>query len=176
MAITLNGTTNVITPTTAVQPQHAIVNVHYALKTDTATEEVADGAISGVLFSTNYAAASSSNKLLIMMQLTCGCDTSSIYPCLMIGGSESFKGDSAGNRQLITTGVSADSIGDNGVTQAVINYVHTSPSTSSTAYGVAFRHGNNATEGVALNRSHGDADQSYQARGASSIIIMEIQG
>ena len=67
--------------------------------------------------------------------------------------------------------------GSDGVNDgAQITYLLSSPSTSSTAYGVAFRHGNNATEAVYLNRSHNDVDATWQARGASSITIMEIQG
>ena len=175
MAITLNGTTNVITPTTAVQPQHAIVNVHSVVKTDTASAEVGDGAISAVLFSTNYAAASSSNKLLIQINLSMGCDTSLIYPVLMIGGSESaYRGDAAGDRARSScpTHPGSDGVNDG----AQITYLLSSPSTSSTAYGVAFRHGNNNTEAVYVNRCHDDSDATWQARGASSITIMEIQG
>ena len=175
MAITFNGTTNVITPTTAVQPQHAIVNVHQAVKTDTASEEVGDGAISAVLFSTNYAAASSSNKLLIIMDLSLGCDTSDIFPCLMIGGSETaYRADTSSNRTRATSPTRI--ISDGALNTTIITYLHSSPSTSSTAYGVAFRHGNNNTEAVYVNRCHDDSDATWQARGASSITIMEIQG
>ena len=178
MAITFNGTTNVITPTTAVQPQHAIVNVHQAIKTDTASEEVEDNTESAVLFSTNYAAISSSNKLLIQMSLIVGGERSSgnaIFPILMIGGSAAaYRGDAAGNRTRSSapTYVSSEWYS----TSITITYLLSSPSTSSTAYGVAFRHGNNGTEAVYLNRAHHNNDEYWMARGASSITLTEIQG
>ena len=174
MTVTINGN-GTITPTSAVQPTGSIVAVHSAVKTDTASEEVEDNTQSAVLFSTNYTAASSSNKLLIQMSLNVGCDTTGLFPILMIGGSEAaYRGDASSNRTRSTSPTYTVSESSNN--SITITYLLSSPSTSSTAYGVAFRHGNNNTEAVYLNRSHADNDAYWMSRGASSITIMEIQG
>ena len=164
----------VTVPTLKLACPGMIINVAQAVKTDTAEEEVADGAMSSVLFSTNYAAQSSSNKLLIQACISCGCDTVEIYPILTVGGAATLIGDAASNRARVSTGQQVPN--DGYMVNATINYLHSSPSTSSTAYGVAFKHGNNAQEKVTINKSWQDPDATYSGRGTSTITIFEILG
>ena len=164
----------VTVPTLKLACPGMIINVAQAVKTDTAEEEVADGARSAVLFSTMYTAQSSSNKLLIQASISCGCDTVAIYPILTIGGADALVGDAASNRARVSTGLQTPN--DGYMVNACINYLHSSPATSSTQYGVAFRHGNNAQEKVTVNKSWQDPDYGFSGRGTSTITIFEIQG
>ena len=197
MALTLNGSTNTIagvavgglpdgivdTDMLAANAVAAaksnisgsIVNVAQVVKYNTASTSVAEGAYSEALLSLSYAAASGSNKLLIIANCSVSTQTAAnIWSTLFINGSASaFRGDAASNRQRVSSGSPESGSATNISTQTII-YLLSSPSTSSVAYDVRVGHAQDATQNVYINRTHGDSDSAYMGRPASSITILEV--
>jgi len=167
MAITNSGVTGV--------SGGKILHVDSIVKTDTASASVAQGAVSSALISLSYAATSSSNTLIIIANVNLGMVTAAnIYATLLIGGSASaFIGDAASNRQRVSS-ASPEAGSATNIANFNIVYRLSSPSTSSTVYGVAGSHAQDGTETVYLNRTHGDSDSNFIARTASSITILEV--
>ena len=154
-----------------------IVKTTQTVKTDTASASVGQGSLSSELISLSYSALSSSNVLIIIANVNLGMTTAAnIYATLMIGGSASaFRGDAASNRQRVSSASPEAGSGSN-IANFNIVYKLSSPSTSSTVYGVGGSHAQDGTETVYLNRTHGDGDNNYIARTASSITILEVAG
>ena len=152
----------------------SIVNVAQVVKYNTASTSVAQGAYSEALISLSYAAASSSNKLLIIANFSISVDSAAtVYATLHIGGSASgYRGDGAGSRNR--TSASARTGNSGGLETMSIVYLHSSPSTSSTAYDVRGSHANDATQNMYINRTHSDTNNNYEGRNASSITILEV--
>tara|TARA_Y100000401_G_C8302379_1_gene214912 strand:- start:430 stop:1068 length:639 start_codon:yes stop_codon:yes gene_type:complete len=151
-----------------------IVAVTQTVKSDTDSSSTAQGAYSGALISHSHAAASSSNKLLIIANVNLSVNsTAATYATLHIGGSPSaFRGDASSNRNRVSG--SARSGNSGGLESFTIVYLHSSPSTSSTAYDIRGSHANDATQTFYINRTSSDTDANYEGRCASSIIIVEV--
>tara|TARA_Y100000361_G_scaffold57629_1_gene50388 strand:- start:130 stop:744 length:615 start_codon:yes stop_codon:yes gene_type:complete len=173
--ITLPDTADGTVLTTTNPKAGNIIQVGSTTKTDTASASVAQGAVSSALISLSFTATSSSNTLIIIANVNLGFETAAnIYATLLIGGSASaFRGDAASNRQRVSS-ASPEAGSASNITNFNIVYRLSSPSTSSTVYGVAGSHAQDATKTVYLNRTHGDGDNNYIARTASSITIMEV--
>tara|TARA_R100000329_G_scaffold143449_1_gene127484 strand:+ start:757 stop:1323 length:567 start_codon:yes stop_codon:yes gene_type:complete len=188
MAVVLNGngtltglTTGGISSTKAIadaaMPQGAMINQSVQMETATVSSSTAQGAYSGALISISYAAASSSNTLLVIAQynISISGTTAAAYATLHVGGSpSSFRGDASGNRNRITTSARSGNAG--GLENQSLVALITSPSTSSTTYDVRGSHANDSTHTIFLNRTGSDVDQNYEGRCASSITIMEFVG
>lgn len=153
-----------------------MVNYAQTFKTDTFSADIAQGSFSGDAISISYAAASSSNKLLIICHLMIGYEaTQRIGFALFAGGSiiSAAIGDADGNRTRVTM---ADANGgDSRAASTSQTYLHSSPSTSSTTYSCRLWQGDNAQKYTYLNRTHWNGNYDYGARGASSITILEFQ-
>jgi len=162
--------------TTAKRSAGAIVAVTQTVKTDTDSDSTAQGAYSDALISHSHTAASSSNKLLIIANVNISCDsTAATYATLHIGGSPSaYRGGGAGSRNRITGSARSGTSG--GMENMTLVYLHSSPSTSSTAYDVRGSHANDSTQTMYINRTHSDTDANYEGRAASSITIIELEG
>ena len=144
-----------------------VINYAQTLKKDVTSASVAEGAISGALISLSYAAANSSNKLLLSYTIHVGLDTSvNCYGYLYIGGSVSS------NQKRATStsqGVASH--------KAMIHSFQTlidNPSTSSTTYDVRFGHGNNGTQTIYINNDSQNGNYNYYARFVSSLTILEV--
>ena len=165
MAITNSGVTGV---------GGKLVNYSSVNETGTVSASVAQGAYSSAFISISYAAASSSNKLLIIAQYNIAVDgTSSTYATLHVAGSPSYRGDADGNRNRITTSARSGTSG--GLENMVLVHLISSPSTSSTTYDIRGSHANDVTKTMYLNRTHSDVNQNYEGRAASSITILEFE-
>ena len=152
-----------------------LVNYSSANETAVVSSTAAQGGYSGALISISYAAASSSNKLLIIAQVNIATTTSAaVYATLHVGGSpSSYRGDASGNRQRIST--SQRSGNDGGLNNHNITTLISSPATSSTAYDVRGGHAQDASLTMYLNRTEDDVNQNYEGRCASSITILEFE-
>jgi len=151
------------------------INSTQTIKTSASGFNVGWGGTSGDAISLNYAANSSSNRLLIMCSLTVGLDFGGRIGCnLFINGSLEYDmiADTSGNRTRRTSGEHAGSSYD--ISNICFNYIEPSPSTSSVTYSVRLGQGDNGTRNVYINRPHDEPDQSYQMRGTSSITILEL--
>ena len=151
-----------------------VVNVAQSVKTHHTGYSVGWGGTSGNAITLDYAASSSSNKLLIMCSLTVGLDFSGRIFCnLFINGSRE-DGIAANSDSNITRRTSGEHCGnDADISNIAFNYLKTSPSTSSITYSVRLGHGDNGTRNVYINRPHDKQNQSYIGNGTSSITIME---
>ena len=179
MAVVINGN-GAVTGLTALpdsaMASGSVINTSSTTKTDTASASVAQGAVSSALISLSYAAASSSNKLLVIAQFNISIDGTSAagYGTLHVAGSPSYRGNADGNRLRITTSARSGNTG--GLENQTIVHLISSPSTSSTTYDVRGSHANDQTHTIYLNRTGSDVNQNYEGRCASSITIMEFVG
>ena len=153
-----------------------LVGYGSAIKTDQFSASVGQGAFSSNCIQLSYTAASTSNKLLIMANLTIGYQHGqSIRMRFDIGGStvDSATGDAGNSRTRATTEAWINSQGQ--MSNMSFNFLHSSPATSSTTYGCQIGAKDNATQTVYLNRSYGDTNADYQSRCASSLVILEFE-
>ena len=188
MPIVLNGSTGVIsgipvgglpdgivdTDMLAAGTGGKIVAVTQTIKTATDSSSTAQGGYSDALISHSYAATSSSNKLLIIANVNLSVNTTAAtYATLHIGGSPSaFIGDADNSRNRVSG--SARSGNSGGLESFTIVYLHSSPSTSSTAYDIRGSHANDSTQTFYINRTSSDVNANYEGRCASSIITIEV--
>ena len=151
-----------------------LVNYSHTLKTDTFSESIGQGAVSGDAISVSHTASSTNNKLLISYSITCGSSYSgimSIKSYLYIGGSVSAViGDAASNLVRNTTqGFGTNAHALNQSFQTIIQ----AASTNATTYSVRLAHTDNSTQTVYLNRGGDGTDVSYLGRPCSSIQVLE---
>ena len=177
MAVTINGN-GAVTGLTALpdsaMASGSIINTSSVAKTNTASESVSQGAVSSALISLSYAAASSSNKLVIVANVNLGSQSpANIFATLLIDGSAStYIANAAGNRQRASS-ASAEAAAAN-IASFTIVFELSSPSTSSTVYGIGASHAQDDTETMYINRTHGNTNVNYVGRTASSLTIFEV--
>ena len=152
-----------------------VVNYAQTLKKDVTSASVAEGAISGALISLSYAAASSSNKLLLSYTIHIGLNTSTnCYGYLYIGGSvSSIIGDTGESNQKRATSTSQGVASHKAMIHSFQTLID-NPSTSSATYDVRFGHGNNGTQNMYINRDASNGNYNYYARFVSSLTILEM--
>jgi len=153
-----------------------MVNYSQTFKTDTFSADIPQGSYSSDAISISYAAASSSNKLLIICHLMIAHEnTQRIGFGLFAGGSiiSAAIGNADGNRTRVT--MAAANGGDSRAASISQTYLHSSPSTSSTTYSCRLWQGDNSTKMTYLNRTHWNGNYDYGARGTSSITILELE-
>lgn len=176
MAITLNGTTNVITPTTAVQPTGSILQVVSTTKTDTFSESVNSGSFSAVVTGLTAVITPSATSSKILIQYAVAVSKNGIYMVLDRGGSTltASTGAAASNRTRLTMAIQPS---DNDyMTNLAGHFVDSPSSTSALTYGIKLRHSSGSAQSIYVNRSHNDTDDAVIGRGASVITVMEIAG
>ena len=152
-----------------------VINYAQTLKKDVTSAVVAQGAISGALISLSYAAASSSNKLLLSYTIHIGLNTSTnCYGYLYIGGSvSSIIGDTGESNQKRATSTSQGVASHKAMIHSFQTLID-NPSTSSTTYDVRFGHGNNSNQTMFINNDSQNANYNYYARFVSSLTILEM--
>tara|TARA_R100000353_G_C6477686_1_gene188254 strand:- start:279 stop:821 length:543 start_codon:yes stop_codon:yes gene_type:complete len=156
-----------------------IIQIVQAVKTDKATVNVAQGvssdmATSGVgNLSPQMAVSNSSNKVLIILNISVGVDmTGTIYMTPTVGGSPlAFRGDADGNRQRTGSATRPGSSGSMNTVNAV--YLYSPGTTNTLTYGVAFGQANDQTQAIRINHQ-GGTNVNYNATAASSITLMEV--
>ena len=152
-----------------------VIAVKQAIKTDEASESLAQGAIGSAICSISHAAASASNKIWLYGTMSIGSSTGSqrVGCVLYINGSVSAaRGDANGNRSRLTA---SPYIKDaHGLTSANFAYLHSSPSTSAVTYDMRPWQGDNTTRTVYINTEKDDSDDSYHQTCMSQLTLMEI--
>ena len=151
-----------------------LVNYSHTLKTDTFSESIDQGAVSGDAISVSHTASSTNNKLLISYSITCGSSYSgimSIKSYLYIGGSVSAViGDAASNLVRNTTqGFGTNAHALNQSFQTIIQ----AASTNATTYSVRLGHSDHSSLTVYLNRTVDANDDNSYGRSCSSIQVLE---
>ena len=152
-----------------------VINYAQTLKKDVTSAVVAQGAISGALISLSYAAASSSNKLLLSYTIHIGLNTSTnCYGYLYIGGNvSSIIGDAGESNQKRATSTSQGVASHKAMIHSFQTLID-NPSTSSTTYDVRFGHGNNSNQTMFINNDSQNGNYNYYARFVSSLTILEM--
>ena len=174
--ITIDGGTGVVTGGTLKSPGN-VINVAQEFKTDTTYVDNTGPTVGGDLIFLDYAATSSSSKLLILANMYISNQNQNrVYGYLYVGGSVSAAiGDAAGNRARVSLGGEANFDSNDTIINLTHNYLLSSPSTSSTTYSYRFHHDNTSDDRATyINRSHDDSDVTHRGRCTSSITIMEI--
>ena len=156
----------------------AILQVVQAVSTTTYTYASAQTWTSASSFlSASITPSSSSNKIMVIIQLGKVQNINGVTIRLTRGGTAIFIGDAAGSRPRSTISSVSGFNGDGNHSDGLnISYLDSPDTTSSTAYSFdSYSEGSGTT---AFNRSitDGDNTQQYGARTASSIILMEIAG
>ena len=130
-------------------------------------------------FSVNITPSSSSNKILVLADMTIGTTTFNVYVRLLRGSTPIHVGDAAGSRPLVTAtqGWYAGSTYDQyGASQSSIQWLDSPATTSQITYKFQMRSYNSTQSGY-LNRTAADRNSAdYDQRTASSITVMEIAG
>lgn len=166
MAVTLNGSGQV--PVQVVQSVTTSTTTYSAAQTWTSMSS---------FLSANITPTSSSNRVLIIMQIGKVHNINGVIFRVTRNGTAIFIGDAAGSRPRATSSNVSGFNSDNNHSDGVnITFLDSPSTTSSVTYSFdAYSEGSGTT---AFNRSIADADntQEYSARVASSIILMEISG
>ena len=139
-------------------------------KTDTASISSSTfAAISGL--SQAITPSSSSSKILCIVQLNLGNNSTNLYARLMRDTTSIFQSDSASNRPQATYGYTSS--GQYAMNPSPIVFLDSPSTTSAITYSIYWR-SDGSTTGY-INRTVGDRDNAnYDPRGTSSIVVMEI--
>jgi len=139
-------------------------------KTDTTSISSSTFAqISG--FSVSITPSATTSKILCMVQLNLGNNSTNLYVRLMRDTTSIFQSDAASSRPQATYGYTSH--GQYGMNPSPIIYMDSPSSTSALAYSVYWR-SDGSTTGY-MNRTVGDRDTAnYDPRGVSSIVVMEV--
>ena len=160
---------------TARLPAGSVLQVVQSAKTDTFSESVAAGAISGDAtgLTPSITPATTSNKVLVRGCVFCHVTSNELMLVLYRNGSAIFVGDTAGNRSRVTGGIDCSNSDEywGGIS---FEYLDSPSSTSAVTYSVRFRHSSGTTRTVYVNRATTDNDVAGTGRAASSITLMEI--
>ena len=184
MAITLNGTTNVITPTTAVQPTGSILQVVSVTKTDTATSgsigRISDGVYWDYTDSSlklSITPTATSSKILVTGQVNIGSDRTNITCIfqLMRDGSAIGGGSSPGSRTPVHSQTSYWS-NTAEILDFPIHFLDSPSTTSAVEYNARIAHSSSTNTIFYINRSHPDTNDYSYTRTVSTITAMEIAG
>lgn len=145
-----------------------ILQVVQATKTDTAS---VTGTTFGSVFTASITPSSATSQVLVMASLSIGVTASNfIMLRLTKAGSSLLLGDAASSRLRVTT--QSNSVSNGAMSSVSISYLDSPASTSSQTYAIEIA--SHTTGAVYLNRSGADTDTAAFARGASTIILMEV--
>ena len=176
MAIVLNGSSNTITPVSAVQPTGAMLQVLQAVKTDTFTTS-STSYVDITDLSVAITPSSSSNKVLVTMHVNLGhTNWVSGFLRLVRDSTAISVADSAGSRIACTVAM-ADDPTEEKIHCYSATFLDSPSTTSATTYKVQLAtEASGNTGNVYVNRSGEDDDNNQQARVVSSITVMEVAG
>ena len=179
------GTPSAVTLTNATFPAGHILQVVATHKTDRSTWYSTGGAdkfreVPGM--SVAITPASASNKILVMVQLTCNTEAYGQGMIMYVernGSAVDYRGDADGERTRAITGATEWGAENADIDSMLIQFMGTfldSPSaTAEQTYKVWLRHKNENTW-VFINYPDESPNNVDNVRGASSIIVMEVQG
>ena len=170
MAVSINGTTNVITPTSAVQPTGSVLQVVSATKTDTASTTSTSFADTGLQVQITPSATSS--KILLLSSFGAGISNTGYHTHFRIDGTTTTSvGDAGGS--AIQGGMSTKCNSAAGVEAVSFNFLDSPDSTSQQTYKLQYK----TTDGgvtVYIGRSH--TQDGNTSNVISTLTAMEIAG
>ena len=183
MAVSINGTTNVITPTSAVQPTGSILQVVQSVKTDAANSgSIAANTEWDTGLTVTITPSATSSKVLIEGVVALCVNTGTT----VIGVR--LKNDTSGSQAIVsgTEPTSASSrlqayVGEAGdwddeIRNISFKFLDSPSKASAVVYKVYAVHGNSSSKIIYLNRSYSDTDNTGYIRTCSSLIATEVAG
>jgi len=118
--------------------------------------------------------SSSSNKILIFASIQGGATANGIGLIRLVRNSTAISvGDSAGSRNLASTGIDTNNASADLILAGNIMHLDSPATTSSTTYKIQVNTGDTGGT-IYVNRSSSDTDSLYIGRYASNIILMEV--
>ena len=156
-------------------PTGSVLQVVSTAKTDTFSESVAAGAISGDVTGLTAAITPSTatNKILVNVTVCASVPSNPTFIYLYVNGSASpFVGNTAGSRARVS--VSGIWWNDDTMNSYAFSFLHSPSSTSAQTYSIRLGHASGLTRTIYVNRSVNDTDSAQFNRNASSITAMEI--
>ena len=159
----------------AALPTGSVLQVVSTTKTDTFSESVAVGAISGDVTGLTAAITPSTatNKIFVNVTVCASVAQNPTFIYLYVNGSASpFVGNTAGSRARVS--VSGNWSNDDTLFSYGFSFLHSPASTSTQTYSIRIGHASGLTRTIYVNRSVNDTDSNTNSRTASSITVMEI--
>ena len=154
-----------------------VVNYDHTIVTAAGSASLPQGHYSNNIIGKSYAAASGSNKLLLIAMVSVGYQHSQAIAArftLSNNGIDASTGDASGSRRRATTAVHNQS--QYQMESMTLVYVHSNPSTTALTYGVQLGQSDNGTQTVYWNRSQNDSNHNYRIRAATTLTIIEVEG
>ena len=160
-----------------------ILQVKQTVKTDTFSQSMSAGGITGAVMSLDFTPVKADSKLLIHVSANVGTSGVSGIPrvgiSLFAGGSiiSGARGDTGeSNQQRVASAVTGVEGSDN---QYVLNnvclmYLHTVSNTNQVTYDVRLTHLDGDNADVLLNRMHNNSNAVFAPRAMSTITIQEV--
>lgn len=167
MPVTINGS-----GTIAGVPG-SILQVQSTTKTDTfSTSSTSLVDVTGL--SVTISPRSATSQILVMVNLNFGADPSvtAMHGAIFRGSTQIALGDAAGSRARRTWVRCSSQASGTGAGTMSMTFLDSPATTSATTYKVQIL--SDQSGSVYINRTAGDADASYMARGVSSITLMEV--
>ena len=154
-------------------------NVVQTVKTDTFNVSLAAGSTANITgLAATITPTSATSKILVMATISSGLDGNGYGPRFLFSGGNigDFRGDAASSRPRVAAGIigNPDTRGSQGLGTVAVSYLDAPDTTSPVTYQAIIRNGGDGTFAVSVNRTNADADNARNARGASSIILVEV--
>ena len=166
------GSPGAIGSLTTDQGRGKILQVVQATKTDTASTT---GTTYGTLLSCSITPTKATSKILVMVAANISSSSAgNPMRCQLLRDSTpTLAGDAASSRSQVFAGRYIDATNNSyGFEPLSFQYLDSPGTTSPVTYNVQFSSAGADT--IYINRSNGDADASYVLRGASTLILLEV--
>ena len=160
-----------------------VIQVAQTVKTDTFSQSMSAGGITGAVMSLNFTPLKSDSKLLIHVSANVGTSGVSGIPrtgiSLFAGGSiiSGARGDAGSSLQQrvasAVTGVSGSN-NEYALNNICLMYLHTVSNTNQVTYDVRITHLDGDSADVLLNRMHNNSNAVFAPRAMSTITIQEV--
>lgn len=153
-----------------------VLNVVQTVETSVSSYSCAAGAFVDLGISASITPSSASNKILVIASASVSTnvvDQACVITLYQGGSPSSFIGDAAGNRQR-NTATAAVSY-DRHFGTCAFSYLASVTDTNPVTFELYGSHTSTVTRTLYVNQASSDSDVNYVHRGASSIILMEIE-
>ena len=156
-----------------------IIQVKSATKTDTQSISGAGSSADITGLSVSITPTRSDSKILVMYSVNAGATEGGYNGALNLfrDSTQIYLGDAASNRARVSNLISISNTGggtDYNMVHLSGHHLDSPSTTSATTYKLQLK--NLSSESLYINQSKNDGDQTYIARTASSITVMEISG
>ena len=149
-----------------------IIQATQTVKTDTFSQSVSAGGTSNSIISVSITPSSSSNKVLVIEDLSASFSDTGVYLKLFRGSTQIALGDSSGSRQRVSTHLLTDQSFI--MSSCSCTFLDSPSTTSSTTYHLKAGHPSPSTTTIFVNRSNDDSNAVQIPRGISTLMLMEV--